>query len=138
MITEFWTLLTTISNYHLDNRKSIVEEHIMAYEKSWNTFSSAIQRANLTSNNRFGKVLIHLSKSNKVKTKFLLKSLPIYYINTIKHIQSKDYSYDNTTRKLGEYITRKKVVKKEETIGNHVVLKEEVKGMRYTYCKSKG
>lgn len=75
-------------------------------------------------------------KSNKAKTEFFLRSLPPYYVNTFENIWSKDYIYNDTTRKLQEYV--KKGPKREGTTDNLVVLKEEVKGKWCTYCRSKG
>jgi hypothetical protein len=69
-----------------------IGEHIIVYKKSWNAFSLVICKADLGNNDRFGKALVHLLKLKKAKIEFLLRSLPLYYRNTIENIQSKDHS----------------------------------------------
>lgn len=57
----------------------------------------------------------------------------------IENIKIKDYTYDNTVRKLREYIISKKSLRQEGTQKNPIVLKSvPVKRKRYNYCKSKG
>lgn len=60
IVTEFEVLLVSINNYHFDNRKTTIREHIIAYKKLQDTFSLVIKRADLTNDNRVRKALIHL------------------------------------------------------------------------------
>lgn len=87
----------------------------MTYKKSWNDFSNIINKADLMNDNRFGREPKKLSKSNTVKSEFLLRSLLFFYSNMIENIKIKDYTYHNTTRKLSEYIVSKKLLKLEGT-----------------------
>lgn len=112
----------------------------MVYKKSWNSFSAIINKADLMNDDRFGKRLKELSKSDTTKSEFLLKSLPLFHLNMVENIKTKDHTYDDTTRKLREYIVPKKSLKLEGIQKNPIVLKSEpvTKRKRYNYCKSKG
>jgi len=61
-------------------------------------------RLDLTKDDEFGAALQSFTKSEKAKTEFLLDSLPPFYSNTVENINSKDGNYDDTIRKLIEYV----------------------------------
>ena len=42
----------------------------------------------------------NLQKSNHAKAKFLLKSFPPFYSNTIENIRAKDYGYDDVAKNI--------------------------------------
>lgn len=44
----------------------------MNYERSWNSFSAIINKADLTNDDGFGRGLKELSKSDTAKSEFLL------------------------------------------------------------------
>lgn len=104
-------------------------------------FSRIIARADLTKNNRFGNRLKKMSKSDKDKTKFLLRLLPSYYSNTMENIRTKDYNYDNIMKRLKKYILHKPTTKNKKRWKNLIVLKTESvsdnKGRKYEYCIAK-
>lgn len=103
--TEFHSLLRSLVYLHYDDRIHTISEHITAYEKLWNTFSGIIAWADLTKDTGFGKGLLAFSRCEQVKTEFLLMSLPTFYASTVENVRSKEQTYDDTARKINEYIT---------------------------------
>jgi hypothetical protein len=99
-----------------------------------------MSRADLNSDDGFGRGLKEFSTSDKAKAEFL-KSLPFFYANTVENIRAKDHEYDDVARKLKEYIPqRQKGRKKEGTQENPIVLKTEAQkdrndnSKRCNYC----
>jgi hypothetical protein len=94
----------------------------------------------------FGEGLQKFDKSNKAKAKFLLKSLPAFYANTVENIRAKDNGYDDAAQELQEYIPMRQKSKKgsktdEGTLENPIILKTENKwdtSKQCNYCKTKG
>jgi hypothetical protein len=94
-----------------------------------------------------GKGLREFALSDKAKAKFLLKSLPTFYANTIENVRAKDYGYDDVARKLKEYIPMRQKSKKEsmknDTEGsaeNPIILADKKKNTskQCDSCKEKG
>jgi hypothetical protein len=85
--TEFYALLDSpTTSLTFDDRNIAFNEHVINYERTWNTFVGIISRADLKNDDGFGKGLKEFSKSDKAKAEFLLKSFPPYYSNTIENI----------------------------------------------------
>jgi len=132
-ITKFHALLDSLYLY-FDDRQTNIADYIATYEKTWNTFTGIINKADLTKDIGFGRGLLHFSKCDQAKTEFLFKSLPPYYSNTMENIRAKDYSYDDAARKLREYITARQQQKRprlSEATTNKIVNNTEKK---CNYC----
>lgn len=89
---------------------------------------------------RVGKGLRELSRSDTTWLKFLLKSLLSFYLNMIENIKTKDYTYNDIAGKLREYIICKRSLRLEEIQRKPIVLMLEpiTKGKTWNYSKSKG
>jgi hypothetical protein len=146
--TEFYALLDSLTSISFDDRKSSIEEHVTNYERAWNRFVGVVSRADLTTDDGFGKGLREFASSDKAKAEFLLKSLPTVYANTIENVRAKDYGYDDVARKLKEYIPMRQKSKKgsmkndtEGSAENPIILKADKKkdsSKQCDYCKEKG
>ena len=87
--TEFYALLDSISSFHFDDKNNTIDEHIVHFERAWNSFAGIITRADLTRDDGFGDGLQKFAKSDKAKAEFLLRSLPFtQYANTIDNIHA--------------------------------------------------
>ena len=143
--TEFYALLDSISSVHFDDKKNTIDEHIVHFERAWNSFAGIVTRADLTKDDGFGDGLQRFAKSDKAKAEFLLRSLPsTQYANTIDNIHAKDYRYDDAARKLREYVPAKQAKQRtqrarkgEEETGNHPVVLQ-ISEKSCAYCKAKG
>jgi hypothetical protein len=69
--------------------KSSIVEHVTNYEHAWNCFLDIISRANLTTDEYFGKRLREYISSDKAKAEFLLKFSSIFYTKIIVNIMQK-------------------------------------------------
>jgi len=129
--------MKSVTRMTFDDRKTNIRDHIAEYERAWNTFVGVIMRLDLTSDDGFCAALQSFTKSEKAKTEFLLDSLPPFYSNTVENIKSKDGNYDDTIRKLIEYVPmRQKGRKHEGTKDEPVVLKTEGKALdKSKQCK---
>jgi hypothetical protein len=146
--TEFYALLNSLTSIFFDDRKSSIEEHIIHYEHTWNSFVGVISRADLLArdDDGFCEGLQKFVKSDKAKAEFLLKSLLAFYANTVENIRAKDCGYDDAARKLKEYIPMRQKSKKgtktdEGTLENPVILKTDKKrdtSKQCDYCKTNG
>lgn len=145
--TEFGALLDSFSSILHDDRKISVDEHIVEYDRTWNTVVGMISRVDTSSDDGFGKDLQEFTQSDKAKTEFLLRSLPPFYWNTIENIKSKEPANDDAIRKLREYVPirqkGRRITGKEVSQENPVVLKTDKKitkenGKRCDYCIGKG
>ena len=143
--TEFGALLDSFTSISYADRKSTVDDHIVEYERIWNSFTGIISRVNLTTDDGFGEGLKAFAKSDRAKTEFLLRSFPPFYANTIENIKSKDPAYDDAVRRLREYVParQRNKTRKGETADNPVVLKTDKgskkdNGKRCDYCIKKG
>jgi hypothetical protein len=132
--TEFYALLDSLTSISFDDRKSPIEEHFTNYERAWNGFVGIVSRADLTTDNGFGKGLRKFVSSDNTKAEFLLKSLPTFYANTIENVRAKDYGYNHVARKLKEYIIMRQKSKKgsmkndtEGSAENPIILKADKK-----------
>ena len=103
-VIELGALMKSVTRLNFDDRKTTIQEHITDYERAWNTFTATTARLDLTKDDGFGNGLQLLAKSEKAKVEFLLDSLPPFYWNTVENIKSKEESYDDTIRKLIQYI----------------------------------
>jgi hypothetical protein len=121
-VMELWALQASITNHHFDDRKTTISEHITAYERSWNTFTATINRTDLTNDDGYGIGLKAISGSDKAKTDYLLCSLPSFYANTVENIRSCQHKYDDVVVDLQEFVTNKKVVKKEGTTADNLIV----------------
>ena len=144
--TEFGALVDSFSSILYDDRKASVDEHILQYERTWNTFAGISSRVDLTNDDGFGKGPKEFAGSDKAKTEFLLRSFPPFYANTIDNIKFKDPAYDDAVRRLKEYVPARQRNKnrKGDSVENPVVLKTDRKGptkdngKRCEYCIAKG
>jgi hypothetical protein len=75
-------------------------------------FFNIVSRADLTTDDRFGKGLREFVSSFKAKAEFLVKSLPTFYANTIENVTAKDYEYDDVVRTLKKFISMRQKSKK--------------------------
>jgi len=127
-VTELGALMKSVTRMNFDNRKMTIQEHIADYGRAWNTFTAITARLDLTKDDGFGSAPQQMAKSEKAKVEFLLDSLPPFYSNTVENIKSKEESYDDTIRKLIQYVPlRQKSRKQEGTKEDPVVLKTEKK-----------
>jgi len=103
-VTKLGVLMKSVTQMSFDDRKSTIQEHIAEYGRAWNAFVAITARLNLSKDDRFGKALQKMAKSEKAKAEFLLDSLLAFYSNTVENIKSKEESYDDTIRKLIQYV----------------------------------
>jgi hypothetical protein len=75
--TELYTLLDSLTLVY-DDRKSTIKGHITAYKRTWNMFVGVMSRADLNSDDGFGRGLKEFSKSDKSKAEFLLKIISLF------------------------------------------------------------
>jgi len=138
-VTELGALMKSVTQMNFDDRKITIQEHIADFGRAWNTFTAITAWLDLTKDDGFGNALQQLAKSEKTKVEFLLDSLPPFYSNTVENIKSKEESYDDTIRKLIQYVPlRQKSRKQEGTKEDPVVLKTEKKTLNTSkkckYC----
>jgi len=148
IVTEFYALLNSLTSVVYDDQKTTIDDHIALYERIWNTFVGVITRADLGNDDGFGTGLKALSKSDRAKAEFLLRSLPPCYSNTVENIRLKEYGYEDVARKLREYIPHKqkgwRTDKTEGSKENLVIHRIEQRkpaqdnGKRCDFCIAKG
>jgi len=75
--------MKSVTRKIFDSRKTTTRDHIVDYERAWNTFVGVIMSLDLTNDDGFGAALQSFTKSEKTKTEFLLDSLPPFYSNIV-------------------------------------------------------
>jgi len=140
-ITELGALMKNVTRLSFDDRKTSIQDHIAEYGRAWNTFVAITARLDLSKDDGFGESLQLMAKSEKAKIEFLLDSLPPFYSNTVENIKSKDENYDDTIRKLIQYVPqRQKGRRQDGSKKDPVILKTDSKvidkSKQCTYCQT--
>jgi hypothetical protein len=135
-----------LTKFSFDDRSSIINEHILEYERRWTAMRSIITSCPIKNeNNGITRALREIAKCDEAKGEFLLQSLSSYYCNTVENIKAKEkYAYGDVV-KLREYIPARQKGRKKETTstgtsasGDQVVLstnKNSGSGKTCGYCK---
>jgi hypothetical protein len=143
-ITNHSILLASLTKFSFDDRSSTINEHILEYERRWNTMRSIITSCPIKNeNNGITRALREIAKCDEAKAEFLLQSLSSYYSNTVENIKAKEkYAYGDVVIKLREYIPARQKGRKKETStgtsasGDQVVLSaNKNSGKTCNYCK---